>query len=124
MKQFTYISFIDTPGALRAWTNQFLVGVRFHIMKLCTKYAGMVLHYTHIYYLLTAVNDWNVYRFGGIYMDMDMIVLRPLDSLNNTVGSEITPSGDLRLNGAILIFDKSRLGCRLLFCSVVIRFFF
>jgi hypothetical protein len=57
-------------------------------------------------------------------MDMDMIVLRPLDSLNNTVGSEITPSGELRLNGAILIFDKSRLGCLLLFCSVVIRFFF
>lgn len=45
-------------------------------------------------------------------MDMDMIVLRPLDNLHNTVGSEITASGDLRLNGAILIFDKSRLVCR------------
>ena len=54
----------------------------------------------------------NVCRFGGIYIDMDMIVLKPLDSLHNTVGSEITASGELRLNGAILIFDKSRLGCR------------
>lgn len=48
-------------------------------------------------------------------MDMDMIVLRPLDSLHNTVGSEITAGGELRLNGAILVFDKSRLGCRLRF---------
>lgn len=43
-------------------------------------------------------------------MDMDMLVLRPLDSLRNTVGSEITDSGDLRLNGAVLAFDKSRSG--------------
>ncbi|KAG0576633.1 hypothetical protein KC19_5G095200 [Ceratodon purpureus] len=59
------------------------------------------LHYTELLRLAA------LYKFGGLYMDMDMIVLRPLDSLHNTVGSEITASGELRLNGAILVFDKS-----------------
>jgi lactosylceramide 4-alpha-galactosyltransferase len=50
-----------------------------------------------------------LYKFGGVYLDTDMLVLRPLDSLRNTVGSEITSNGDLRLNGAFLAFDKSNL---------------
>lgn len=56
------------------------------------------------------VNDWDLCRFGGIYLDMDMLVSRPLNSLHNTVGSEITVTGESRLNGAVLIFEKSRLG--------------
>lgn len=40
---------------------------------------------------------------------MDVIVLRALDSLHNTVGTELTSNGELRLNGAILVFDKSSL---------------
>ena len=47
-------------------------------------------------------------RYGGIYMDMDVIVLKPLDVLHNTLGSELSTNGELRLNGAILAFDKSR----------------
>lgn len=59
------------------------------------------LHYTELLRLAA------LYKFGGIYMDMDMILVRPLDNLHNTVGSEITASEQPRLNGAILIFDKS-----------------
>ena len=47
-------------------------------------------------------------RYGGVYMDMDVIVLKPLDSLHNTVGSEVAANGELRLNGAFLAFNKSR----------------
>ncbi len=41
-------------------------------------------------------------------MDMDVIVLKPLDSLSNTIGSEILANGEIRLNGAIMAFNKSR----------------
>lgn len=41
-------------------------------------------------------------------MDLDVIVLKPLDELHNTLGSELSTNGELRLNGAILAFDKSR----------------
>ncbi len=41
-------------------------------------------------------------------MDMDVIVLKPLDSLCNTVGSKILANGEVRLNGAIMAFNKSR----------------
>jgi hypothetical protein len=41
-------------------------------------------------------------------MDMDVIVLKPLDSLSNTMGSEILANGEIRLNGAIMAFNKSR----------------
>lgn len=53
---------------------------------------------------------------------MDVIVLRALDSLHNTVGTELTSNGELRLNGAILVFDKSRSGlssCSPVFCDMV-----
>lgn len=50
-----------------------------------------------------------LYRFGGIYLDMDVLVLRPMDNLRNTLGSEITANGNLRLSGAVLVFEKSSL---------------
>lgn len=61
------------------------------------------LHYTELLRLAA------LYKFGGVYLDMDVIVLRALDSLHNTVGTELTSNGELRLNGAILVFDKSSL---------------
>jgi hypothetical protein len=48
-----------------------------------------------------------LYKYGGLYMDMDVIVLKPLDSLSNTMGSEILANGEIRLNGAIMAFNKS-----------------
>ncbi len=41
-------------------------------------------------------------------MDMDVIVLKPLDFLCNTVGSEILANGEVCLNGAIMAFNKCR----------------
>jgi len=61
------------------------------------------LHYTELLRLAA------LYKYGGIYMDMDVIVLKPLDALHNTLGSELSTDGELRLNGAILAFDKSSL---------------
>lgn len=64
-------------------------------------------------------------RYGGIYMDMDVIVLKPLDALHNTLGSELSTDGELRLNGAILAFDKSRWECELvhrILCKRVLAF--
>lgn len=50
-----------------------------------------------------------LYKFGGIYMDTDVIVLKTLTKLRNAIGAQ---SIDLengnwsRLNNAVLIFDK------------------
>lgn len=46
-------------------------------------------------------------RYGGIYLDSDIIVLNSLSLLNNTVAFE----DDLRgktLNGAVMAFRKQR----------------
>lgn len=51
-----------------------------------------------------------LYKFGGIYMDTDVIVLKTLTKLRNAIGAQ---SIDLengnwsRLNNAVLIFDKN-----------------
>ncbi|KAH8939881.1 hypothetical protein BDL97_15G058900 [Sphagnum fallax] len=58
------------------------------------------LHYTNLLHLGV------LYKYGGVYMDMDVIVLKPLDSLCNTVGSEILANGEVCLNGAIMAFNK------------------
>lgn len=46
-------------------------------------------------------------RYGGIYLDSDIIVLKPLSSLNNTVGLEDELAGRT-LNGAVMAFRKHR----------------
>lgn len=46
-------------------------------------------------------------RYGGIYLDSDIVVLQPLLSLNNTVGLENEHSGS-NLNGAVMAFRKHR----------------
>lgn len=51
----------------------------------------------------------DVIRYGGIYLDMDMIVLKPLTSLRNTLGSELLPDGHTRPNGAAMFFERFRL---------------
>ena len=47
-----------------------------------------------------------LYRFGGVYMDTDMIIVRPLDSLKmNVIGWE----DKNYLNGALMIFEKGNM---------------
>ncbi|KAM7260221.1 hypothetical protein ACFE04_015962 [Oxalis oulophora] len=46
-----------------------------------------------------------LYKYGGIYLDTDIIVLKPLSSLHNSVGLESQLSGS-PLNGAVMAFEK------------------
>ncbi|KAL7089689.1 hypothetical protein ACP275_13G199300 [Erythranthe tilingii] len=46
-----------------------------------------------------------LYKYGGIYLDSDILVLKPLSELNNTVGYEDDSAGKT-LNGAVMAFRK------------------
>lgn len=46
-------------------------------------------------------------RYGGIYLDSDIIVLKSLSLLNNSVGVEDRLTGS-SLNGAVMAFRKHR----------------
>ncbi|KAJ4703433.1 putative Alpha 1,4-glycosyltransferase family protein [Melia azedarach] len=51
-----------------------------------------------------------LYKFGGIYLDTDVIVLKNLSKLRNTIGAQTMDSETKnwsRLNNAVLIFDKN-----------------
>lgn len=54
------------------------------------------------------MTTWFSGRYGGIYLDFDMILLKPLTNLMNTIGLEDLENGRLRPNGAIMAFEKSR----------------
>ncbi|XWS19905.1 hypothetical protein CRYUN_Cryun31cG0056300 [Craigia yunnanensis] len=49
-----------------------------------------------------------LYKYGGIYLDSDIIVLKPLLALNNSVGLEDQLAGS-SLNGALMAFRKQSL---------------
>ncbi|KAJ9168563.1 hypothetical protein P3X46_020068 [Hevea brasiliensis] len=49
-----------------------------------------------------------LYKYGGIYLDSDIIVLNPFPALNNTVGLEDQLAGS-SLNGAVMAFRKNSL---------------
>lgn len=46
-----------------------------------------------------------LYKYGGIYLDSDIIVLKPLSSLKNSVGLE-DPLARSSLNGAVMAFKQ------------------
>ncbi|XP_074302514.1 uncharacterized protein At4g19900-like [Silene latifolia] len=46
-----------------------------------------------------------LFKYGGIYLDSDMIVLKPLSPFSNSVGME-EPSPGSPLNGAVMAFTK------------------
>jgi len=51
-----------------------------------------------------------LYKYGGVYLDMDFIVLKPLTVLRNCIGAQSMDSGNknwTRLNNAVLIFDTN-----------------
>ncbi|CAK9258344.1 unnamed protein product [Sphagnum jensenii] len=68
------------------------------------RWREIPLYYIHYTDLLRLVA---LYKYGGVYMDMDVILLKPLDSLHNAIGSEILANGEVRLNGAVMVFNKS-----------------
>jgi hypothetical protein len=46
-------------------------------------------------------------RYGGTYLDSDIIVLKPISFLNNSVGMEDHAAGS-SLNGAVMAFGRRR----------------
>lgn len=51
-----------------------------------------------------------LYKFGGVYLDTDVIVLKSLSKLKNTIGAQtidFKTRNWTRLNNAVLIFDKN-----------------
>ncbi|KAI4370885.1 hypothetical protein MLD38_019183 [Melastoma candidum] len=46
-----------------------------------------------------------LYKYGGIYLDFDVIVLKPLSTLNNAVGLE-NGLDQWSLNGAVMAFNR------------------
>ncbi len=53
----------------------------------------------------------NLCRYGGVYLDMDVILSKPLHTLHNTVGSDFSEGDVIHLNGAFMFFSRSRSGC-------------
>ncbi|KAM0870658.1 hypothetical protein ACQ4PT_039886 [Festuca glaucescens] len=58
------------------------------------------LHYSELVRLAA------LYRFGGIYLDSDVVVLKPLKSFRNSVGTVKQVSKDSSFSGAVLVFEK------------------
>ncbi|CAN6987016.1 hypothetical protein Bca4012_007398 [Brassica carinata] len=56
-------------------------------------------HYSELVRLAT------LYKYGGVYLDSDVIVLGSLSSLRNTLGMEDQGAGE-SLNGAVMSFEK------------------
>lgn len=50
-----------------------------------------------------------LYKYGGVYLDADVVVLRPLSGLRNAIGAQAVDAatGDwMRLNNAVMAFDR------------------
>ncbi|KAF4358790.1 hypothetical protein F8388_022557 [Cannabis sativa] len=51
-----------------------------------------------------------LYKYGGVYLDTDFVVLKPLNGLRNSIGAQSIDVGSKnwsRLNNAVLIFDMN-----------------
>ncbi|XP_058072078.1 uncharacterized protein At4g19900 [Magnolia sinica] len=47
-----------------------------------------------------------LYKYGGVYLDSDVIVLKPLRSLKNLIATEEQLAASSTLNGAVMAFEK------------------
>ncbi|OEL35438.1 hypothetical protein BAE44_0003545 [Dichanthelium oligosanthes] len=51
-----------------------------------------------------------LYRYGGVYIDADIVVLRPFSGLRNAIGAQAVDEatgGWRRLNNAVMVFDRA-----------------
>uniref|UniRef100_A0A0D9X0F8 Alpha 1,4-glycosyltransferase domain-containing protein n=1 Tax=Leersia perrieri TaxID=77586 RepID=A0A0D9X0F8_9ORYZ len=58
------------------------------------------LHYSELVRLAA------LYKYGGIYLDSDVVVLKPLNALRNSIGVVKEVSGYSNFSGAVLAFEK------------------
>ncbi|KAF0905956.1 hypothetical protein E2562_008978, partial [Oryza meyeriana var. granulata] len=63
-----------------------------------TKYYP--LHYSELVRLAA------LYKYGGIYLDSDVVVLKPLNTLRNSIGVVKQVFGNSSFSGAVLAFEK------------------
>uniref|UniRef100_J3MM50 Alpha 1,4-glycosyltransferase domain-containing protein n=1 Tax=Oryza brachyantha TaxID=4533 RepID=J3MM50_ORYBR len=63
-----------------------------------TKYYP--LHYSELVRLAA------LYKYGGIYLDSDVVVLKPLNTLSNSIGVVKQVSENSSFSGAVLAFEK------------------
>ncbi|KAG0623576.1 hypothetical protein M758_3G184500 [Ceratodon purpureus] len=68
------------------------------------EWRNMNLFYIHYTELLRIAA---LHKYGGVWLDMDMILARPLPKLHNVLGSTVSEDGEWVLNGAFMSFDKS-----------------
>ncbi|RWR81943.1 Alpha 1,4-glycosyltransferase domain-containing protein [Cinnamomum micranthum f. kanehirae] len=47
-----------------------------------------------------------LYKYGGVYLDFDVIVLKPLRSLKNSIAMEDELTGSSTFNGAVMAFER------------------
>ena len=61
--------------------------------------------FSHITEIIRLATLW---KYGGVYLDTDVVVMRELDNLHNAVGTELADErGEAKvLNGAVLAFRK------------------
>ncbi|XP_042445884.1 uncharacterized protein At4g19900-like [Zingiber officinale] len=64
-----------------------------------TKYYSV--HYSELVRLAV------LFKYGGIYLDSDIVVLKPLHLLKNLVSIESNTSGSTVFNGAVMAFEKN-----------------
>uniref|UniRef100_A0A0E0ED83 Alpha 1,4-glycosyltransferase domain-containing protein n=1 Tax=Oryza meridionalis TaxID=40149 RepID=A0A0E0ED83_9ORYZ len=64
-----------------------------------TKYYP--LHYSELVRLAA------LYKYGGIYLDSDVVVLKPLNTLRNSIGVVKQVSENSSFSGAVLAFEKN-----------------
>eukprot|EP00250_Pteridium_aquilinum_P012362 c20680_g2_i3 orf=55-2469(-) len=64
---------------------------------------------THFFYIHYSelLRLASLYKYGGIYLDSDVVLLKPLDLLPNTIGAEKFENQTQELNGAVMAFNKS-----------------
>ncbi|KAK9706687.1 hypothetical protein RND81_07G144800, partial [Saponaria officinalis] len=66
-----------------------------------------------------------LYKYGGIYMDTDFIILKSLNNLRNSIGAQTIDTKTnkwSRLNNALLIFDKKHSLLRMFIEEFVLTF--
>lgn len=84
--------------------DELLEGTPAHIFASVWYEWRKTIHYPLHYSELVRLSA--LYRYGGIYLDSDVIVLKPLKSLQNCIGTVKQVSRDSSFSGAVLVLEK------------------
>ncbi|KAK7339860.1 hypothetical protein VNO77_20546 [Canavalia gladiata] len=92
------LSFLVEGTPAEAW---------FHELRKGNKDPGEIPLFQNLSNLIRLVV---LYKYGGIYLDTDFVVLKPLTGLRNSIGAQsmdVSNKHWTRLNNAVLIFDMN-----------------